>query len=220
MAKNPQRPEADLAREREWSRRLTSTVGARVRLYRDEKHANLSAKELADRCEKLGYRVEQQVIANMEGGRRTGVNLAEILVLALALDVPPLLLLVPIGGPEEIELLPNAPTSPQAAYAWIVGRAPFARRAGERSDGTPRYRVNLDVTDTMLFAENAERIKLYDQHAAAIEEFDKLRTWNAEAAGRVLDELVRIRRELAAEGLDVPGLYGLVGEAVAAQEGA
>jgi hypothetical protein len=92
------------------------------------------------------------VIANLENGRRDSIGIAEVLVLALALNVPPVLLLFPIGRASQVEVLPGKTTCPWSAAEWFSGEAgppavspgppgpagPFGRLAGW-PDLTVRY---------------------------------------------------------------------------------
>lgn len=94
-------------------------MGKQIRRYRDQN--GLTARELADRCEELGHRVEYQVIANMETGRRSNVPVAEVFVLAAALGVPPAMLVMAIGDDEDVDVLPGRPSDAWNAYLWFTG---------------------------------------------------------------------------------------------------
>ena len=63
--------------------------------------ANHSAQWLADETERLGYPISRAQIANYESGRKKGLDIAELLVLAAALRIPPL-----------TSCSPNYPTAP------------------------------------------------------------------------------------------------------------
>lgn len=102
-----------------WPERLAARVANEVRRYR--LNLNLSAQQLSDRCTELGMEIPRAVISNMENGRRTSVSLAELLVLAAALDVPPASLAFPVGYDEETEALPGTPTPPYEAVRWFGG---------------------------------------------------------------------------------------------------
>jgi transcriptional regulator with XRE-family HTH domain len=103
----------------EWPRRLTTVIGQQIKHHRG---GRMTARELADRCEQLGHRVETQVIANLETGRRANISLAERNVLAAALGVPPLLLECPLGRVEKLEPLPGVVTDPWSAARWFLGQ--------------------------------------------------------------------------------------------------
>ena len=67
----------------------------------------MSAQELADETERLGYPVSRSQIANYESGRKQGLDVAEFLILAAALDIPPALLLFPTFPDDTVEVLPG-----------------------------------------------------------------------------------------------------------------
>jgi transcriptional regulator with XRE-family HTH domain len=95
----------------------------------------MSAQALADRCAELGHPLDRSVIAKLEKGYRATVTLADLLALAAALEVSPLLLLLPFGEAEDaVEALPGRTVNPAEAYEWITGQPPpVGPRMGWRS---------------------------------------------------------------------------------------
>ena len=81
----------------------------------------MSAQDLADRCALLGMPIHRSVLANLENGRRPSVSVAELLVLATALEVPPILLALPLGHEDEIEILPGVAVNTWDAGRWWAG---------------------------------------------------------------------------------------------------
>ena len=82
-----------------------------VRHYRTK--LGLSAQQVANQCEAAGYPIPRSVIANLESGRRESVSIAEWLVLSMVLEIPPLLLLYPVGRTvHNIEALPGVEMTP------------------------------------------------------------------------------------------------------------
>jgi transcriptional regulator with XRE-family HTH domain len=105
-----------------WSARLTHGIGRRVAAARQEQR--LSAQAVADRCADLGMpSLTRQVIAFIENGRRESVSVAELLVLAAALDIPPAELLWPLQNDTHkiFEFLPGQDSTPWAAARWFAG---------------------------------------------------------------------------------------------------
>jgi 8-oxo-dGTP diphosphatase len=100
-----------------WEEQLTRVIACEIRRYRDA--AGMSAQQLADRCAELGAPMHRSVIANLENGRRPSVSVAELLVLARALDVPPLRFLVPLEN-DTVELLPGEYRDPWTATNWLI----------------------------------------------------------------------------------------------------
>jgi transcriptional regulator with XRE-family HTH domain len=104
----------------DWPARLTHGIGRRVAAARREQH--LSAAALAQRCAGLGVpTLTRQVIAFIENGRRESVSVAELLVLAAALEVPPMELLFPLGDETATEILPGREIEPWYAARWAAG---------------------------------------------------------------------------------------------------
>ncbi len=65
--------------------------------------------------------IARSVLANLESGRRDSISVAEILVLARALRVPPALLIVPLGREETAEILPGRQVATWPAFMWLGG---------------------------------------------------------------------------------------------------
>ena len=70
----------------DWPARVAATVAREVRRYRESQRPKMSAQQLADRTAELGAPIPRSVLANLESGRRETVSVAEILVLAAALE--------------------------------------------------------------------------------------------------------------------------------------
>ncbi|MCX4748033.1 helix-turn-helix domain-containing protein [Kitasatospora sp. NBC_01287] len=104
---------------KDWQAGVTGRVAEAVRRFREER--GMSAQDVAAACAKLGYPIARNVIANLENGRRSSVDVAEVLVLAKVLGVPPVVFLVPLGEVGEIELLPGSMHSTGDALQWVCG---------------------------------------------------------------------------------------------------
>ncbi len=120
-------------------KRPSDHVAHAVRRRRDD--LGWSARRLAEECERLGApELTAAVIANIEHGRpdqqgrrRREVSVDELLVLAYALAIPPLLLLVPLGDrddddhrvlDDEYPIVPSVTVHPRLAWRIIVGSSP------------------------------------------------------------------------------------------------
>lgn len=104
----------------DWSTRLALAIAGEVRRHRQAQ--GLSAQQLADRCAAIGMPIQRSVLANLESGRRTTVTVAEVLVLAQALGVPPGALMFPVGRERYSEVLPGVMQDPLDAVDWLAGR--------------------------------------------------------------------------------------------------
>lgn len=165
-----------------WPRRLTTSIGKRIRHFRESQDPKISARELSDRTSKLGHRVEYQVIANMETGRRTSISVHEILVIASALGVPPALLVVPLGTGTDTELLPDEPSDPWECYQWFVGDS--------RDQTSLSYRGLINA---------------YERHDAAVRRLLHRMRMNEDVNG-ALDAVIARRAEIRAQGWHMPRL--------------
>lgn len=104
-----------------WDKRLTRSVAAQVRWYRQQR--KMSAQDLSDRCAELGLPIARPVLSNLENGRRESITLAELVVLARALDVAPVLLVAPVGREATVEILPGREATAFGAMLWFAGEA-------------------------------------------------------------------------------------------------
>ncbi|MFD5050842.1 helix-turn-helix domain-containing protein [Streptomyces tendae] len=129
--------------EPDWSARLSLSVAREVRRHRQAK--GLSAQQLSERCSSLGMPIQRSVLANLESGRRTTVTIAEVLVLAAALEIPPTSLIVPVGYEEEFEALPGVRGESYDWALWVAGEeilAPANARGGDVIEARRRLAGN------------------------------------------------------------------------------
>jgi transcriptional regulator with XRE-family HTH domain len=111
----------------------SDVVAARVRQVRIRR--GLTVAELAERCKAIGApKLTAQALYKLEGQRQREdrrprpVTVDELLALALALNVAPVHLLVPVDGPEEPYQITEtvAAVSRFAARGWIRGIGPLS----------------------------------------------------------------------------------------------
>lgn len=167
----------------------TKTVATRVRQYRTDR--GWSARVLAEKCQEAGLKWERDVVANLESGRRNMVTLDELLILALVLNVPPILLVTPLGTKDEQQVAPDVRAKPWDVYRWFLGEI-----ADPRGDGsaTPETMSN--------WSKARQPIRLYQK---LFDTIDKLRQtpsddaasgyaaalFAIQAANEVLNEMAR-----------------------------
>ncbi|MFB8201888.1 helix-turn-helix transcriptional regulator [Kitasatospora purpeofusca] len=107
----------------EWVEQLASTSGAAIRKRRAA--LKLTAGAVAQRCTDLGFPISRQSVSRLEAGKRDApLNLAELLVLARALDVPPVLLIAPLDQQESVRIAPDVEVPAAEALTWITGERP------------------------------------------------------------------------------------------------
>jgi hypothetical protein len=107
----------------QWEVALVRDTGAAMKRARGTK----SARELSDETADLGRRISPTVIAKLDSGHRAAMlTVSELLVLAAALNVPPILLLFGDGYPGgEVEYLPGRTASTWRAAQWFSGESPL-----------------------------------------------------------------------------------------------
>lgn len=102
---------------KEWAEGHASRVAAAVKELRGKR----SGQWLSDRTAELGYRVSRTTISELENNKRKYVTTAELCVLAIALEVPPLYLLYPDQPDGSVEVAPGVETSSIVAATWFSG---------------------------------------------------------------------------------------------------
>jgi transcriptional regulator with XRE-family HTH domain len=110
---------------KKWEEGLSKRVGEAIQKRRTA--LGLTAQQLAERTRGLGYLVSRVAISKIEGNKRAGkLDVAELLVLAVALEVPPALLLYS-SFPDDgvVELLPGYNAWPPAVIRWLCGESPL-----------------------------------------------------------------------------------------------
>lgn len=184
-----------------WHRATAKRIGEQVAKRRKE--AGMTAQGLAERCKELGVPIHRTTITKIEGGR-SRFDLGELLILAAALDVPPILLLYPGLPDEAVEVIPGETVTSWDAYEWATGVAPSltwstSPSAGARLVQAVRARAELkrqiNQHELSLLTNNGD-----DRHsrnmraisasyiAGAGEEIGRLDTVIREAGGTIEDD--------------------------------
>lgn len=120
-----------MTQEQDWGGALHQRIAKAIRNARE---GRMSAQELADETERLGYPISRSQIANYESGRKQSLDVAELLVLAAALGLPPALLLFPTFPDEKVELIPGKMVDTSRSVGWLSGDS--AMESGQSNAGT------------------------------------------------------------------------------------
>jgi transcriptional regulator with XRE-family HTH domain len=105
-----------------WEMELSGRIGVAVQARR--KALKLTAQQLAERTRELGYLVTRVAISKIETNNRAGkFDVAELIVLAVALEIPPMLLLFPNYPDGVVEALPAREVYARHAADWFGGKA-------------------------------------------------------------------------------------------------
>lgn len=117
-----------------WAKGLVRRVGRAIK----DARGGRSAAWLSDRTAELGFRISPTVIAKLDSGHRGSVlSVAELIVLAYALDIPPGALLYPDLPDGSVEVLPNWCLPSWVALLSLDGEAKGVRSIGGVPDLTP-----------------------------------------------------------------------------------
>jgi len=179
----------------DWPTRAAQLVAREVRRYREAQRPRMSTQKLADRTAELGMAIPRSVLANLESGRRETVTVAEVLVLAAALNIAPIELMCPVGFDKQTEMLPGRMMDPPDAMRWFTGElklelaeaATTVRQPGTAELSTTYLQKYHDELIFRLRMKEAEAAK------AAADAAD------AEAAKRKADEEVTTATMAAAD---------------------
>ncbi|WP_434591811.1 transcriptional regulator [Streptomyces sp. A5-4] len=190
----------------EWVDRVQANVAGEVR--RRRKEMGWSAQELADRCEELGHPIPRNVIANMESGRRAGLPLVDVIVLAAALETYPACLVFPVGYVDRTQELPFQSLVP----TWDALRRFNGEQEvpGHDPGLVPDFEAHTSLVRTALAAlDEQEQARFAARTAtsrAQQEEAERKRTTYADRAVSAKYKLRYLRRDLRDDGAVPPDL--------------
>lgn len=119
----------------EWSQQIVDRVGREVRRIRGAARPALSAQALSDRTAELGHPISRAVISDLETGRRRGLDVADLMVLAAALRVAPVQLLFPDLPRGTVSVLPDLDQESHDAVRWFGGEAGLLTPSESWTDG-------------------------------------------------------------------------------------
>lgn len=103
----------------QWNQELVAGIAGEIRRCRNAK--KLSAAKLSDRTAAVGMKITRAVIADLENGRKKTLDISELIVLARALEVPPLQLIYPDLPDGEVEMWPGVENRSIVAAQWFSG---------------------------------------------------------------------------------------------------
>jgi transcriptional regulator with XRE-family HTH domain len=101
----------------------TDTIARRVREVREERH--LTAAQLAERLTAVGVAWDRNTVTKLETGRRANVSVAELLALAVVLEVAPMHLLVPLKDEQPYAVTPGRVEAARWVRSFVRGSAPL-----------------------------------------------------------------------------------------------
>ena len=142
---------------RPWPDSLTAEIGRRVARFRRQR--KLTAQQLSDVLrDQLGVDMKRTVIGGLEAGTRKTVSISEVFAVAHVLDVPPLLLIAPVGDAGDVEVLPGVMVDPWSIVRWAGGEGTL-----RQLDFAPEQEALVGL------------LRLYRWHDQSIREWDVAR---------------------------------------------
>jgi len=179
-----------------WAHDTTQRVASELKKLRAEH----TVQWLSDRTAELGHRIGRSRISDLERGDRGGpLGVAELIVLAKALRVPPLLLLYPAMSAGEVEVLSGHRTTSRQAAQWFSGRAPY--RATDDEGHALIDATGYEEGSWLLHLADEEEqlIKLLEEiRAVRMETYELTRSMHEREAAAA--RLRNIRRQIASLG--------------------
>ena len=108
-----------MTQSREWAEALHKRVAGAIKTARETK--GVSAQQLADETERLGYPISRSQIANYESGRKRSLDIAELIVLSVALSTSPVALVHSGPYDAQVEFVPDEEVPEIFAAQWFSG---------------------------------------------------------------------------------------------------
>lgn len=124
----------------QWDVEMHARIADAIKAARGKR----SAQWLADRTADLGYPITRAQIANYESGRKKNLDIAELLVIAAALNTSPVNLVFPGPYDAQVEFLPGRHVPELAAADWFSGIEPPESLVGMRLAGQERLPFHGD----------------------------------------------------------------------------
>jgi transcriptional regulator with XRE-family HTH domain len=132
---------------REPTMKAHRALGANLRRLRNRRGFSLRelAQAMRDHNDGDALGLDHAELSRLENGRRQA-TIEQWLLLAAALDCPPVLLLVPLGDDDVLEVTAGSKVHPHLALRWIVGEVPLATTERHAVGVRAWHRMRLPLT--------------------------------------------------------------------------
>lgn len=191
----------------DWHEETTRRIATEIRRLR----GNRSAQWLSDETAELGFRVSRSTISDMEVGRRSRLELVELLALAYGLRVPPLSLIYPDTPDTPVEYVPGITHDSWTAMKLFAG---YEADPNIDNHGIELLRHHDELLDRVNHSRNELR------RAQEEEVHEGMRRWSPDEqamqerrtalAGEILDRAIhalrRHREDMRSAGVTPPAV--------------
>lgn len=172
---------------------LLSTVAQQVRTAR--RRRGWTAAELGAAMTRVGVQWDRFAVTKLENGKRKTLTLTELAALARVLEIPPVLLLFPLGHAEQVEVLPGQIVGTWAGLKWFTGEAPFPT---DTLDGAGEHPGSAGIGDMVDGPPASTTLHLFQSHRDFVREHALLSLKAKEKPNKaVLQELSVVEAKLA-----------------------
>lgn len=188
----PQTDEGAKAWQLEWSERIGRAVQTR------RKELGLTGEQLAKRTRALGYPISRVAIGKIESNGRTGkMDVAEVAVLAAALNIPPVMLLYPGLPHARYRDLPYSEHTALDALLWHTGEA-LGYNGFDSSDpaATQTAAQPLNLARTLHQSEQERRTAVAAIEASRTTQEVQFLERSAQQQLRIRDQIVSMMQTL------------------------
>lgn len=185
----------------EWSEAWTTRIAEAINSQRQA--LGLSAQDISDRCTALGYPITRPAVSRIYTGKKKFISVQEVIVLAEALELPPLLLLFPLArAGEPIDYLPGIEKELFIALRRFTGESWGADQQipatlginGEQHGDSDlrilRFLVRLELNAVEIQAREVNGWDSDEEKQVDLDRFD-----------RTIRRAIRLRDDLELEGI-------------------
>lgn len=193
----------------DWEVRFTKSVIQNIARYKDER--GMTTAELADACNAIygePGRVKASTLSGLFAGKRRSIGVAELLIFAQALNVPPLVLLFASDN-REVELSPTGPISTRSnrAYDWFRGFRPIPKASPNEFWDAGKPMVDLDAAGMKAGSVHRMNVELVSLRAAEEITGGRISRHTDDELIQAFSDLAKLRRRLADDGIHPPLVY-------------
>jgi hypothetical protein len=153
-----------------WPDEMTTRIAAEIKRLRGDR----SGQWLSDRTAELGHRVSRSTISEIETGRRKSITVADLILLAWALRVPPIRLLYPKLPDGPVEVVPGRSEPSIRAATWFSGEEPFISYIGAKADAADPDEWDRKRQELNEITEGAQVVQLSRERITLESKIDTL----------------------------------------------